>query len=241
MPSPHDLSPPHPCCRRLLAPFAPSPRVRAVVQSNHFDAGFADSTLNILTKWFKNFFPLAYSLGLQLDALGGAPRLRWMAQSWIVSLYVDCPPNAGLPCPTPAELANFTDAVKRGYITWHAWPHNAELELCDPSMLAFGFNLTHGLDAAYGQPPKATLSQRDVPGTTRAAIPLLKAAGVNTVSVGVNGASTPPTVPRAFVWRDELSGESVLAMWHPGGYGGIAYEDAVIVPGLSHALVMDWR
>eukprot|EP00158_Paraphelidium_tribonemae_P010300 Partr_v1_DN45029_c0_g1_i1_m18609 len=30
-----------------------------VVQSNHFDAGFADSTLNILTKWFKNFFPLA--------------------------------------------------------------------------------------------------------------------------------------------------------------------------------------
>jgi hypothetical protein len=212
-----------------------------VVQSNHFDAGFANSCQDILSLWFSNFFPLAYELGLQLDALGGPERLRWMAQSWIVSLYVDCPPNAGLPCPSAGQLANFTDAVARGYITWHAWPFNSELELCDPSMIEFGLNMTHELDAVYNQPPKATLSQRDVPGTTRSAIPLLKAAGVNTISVGVNGASTPPTVPRAFVWHDTPSGESMLAMWHPYGYGGITYEDAVVVPGLSHALVMDWR
>ena len=84
-------------------------------------------------------------------------------------------------------------------------------------------------------------SQRDVPGTTRSALPILAAAGVRAVSVGVNGASTPPDVPRAFVWVDPVSGISLPALWHPYGYGGNAFEDAVIIPGLSTALVMDWR
>jgi hypothetical protein len=30
-------------------------------------------------------------------------------------------------------------------------------------------------------------------------------------------------------------------MWHPRGYGGISLDEAVIVPGLTHALVVDWN
>lgn len=60
--------------------------------------------------------------------------------------------------------------------------------------------------------------QRDVPGFTRAAVPILYAQGVRGVTVGVNGGSAPPGVPHnePFIWRDTESQTELLAMWHPG-------------------------
>jgi hypothetical protein len=212
-----------------------------VVQACHLDVGFADTSVNIINRWFDQFFPLAWELGQNLTALGGPWGLKFMAQSWLVSMYLDCPPNAGIHCPSPGAVANFTAAVARGYVSWHAWPFNGEFELIDPPLVEAGFALTHALDDALDVPRKGVVSQRDVPGMTRAVLPLLAANGVRGVSVGVNGASTPPKVPRAFVWRDEASNTSLPALWHPFGYGGIAFEDAVVIPGFPHALVMDWR
>jgi hypothetical protein len=62
------------------------------------------------------------------------------------------------------------------------------------------------------------LLQRDVPGLTRAAIPVLASRGVLGITGGVNAFSAPPGVPKntPFVWRDEQSGTKLLAMWHPG-------------------------
>jgi len=40
------------------------------------------------------------------------------------------------------------------------------------------------------------LLQRDVPGMTRASIPVLSGLGVKAVSSGVNGFSAPPGVPK---------------------------------------------
>ena len=103
---------------------------------------------------------------------------------------------------------------------------------------------THEHSRTHARPQvrrKTVLSQRDVPGMSRAGVPVLAAAGVRAITVGVNGASTPPSVPRAFVWRDPASGVSLPSMWHPGGYGGITYEDAIIIPGLNIAMLPDWR
>ena len=155
-------------------------------------------------------------------------------------------------------------AIREGYIYWHAYPFNGELELHDPFVLDAALNLTFSLDDRFGVPHKQVgsenhrilscpvthlatarspqvLSQRDVPGTTRSAIPRLAANGVGAITVGVNGGSTPPNVPRAFLWRDPVSNVSIPAMWHPRGYGGISFEDAVILPGSSHAIVFDWE
>jgi hypothetical protein len=64
-------------------------------------------------------------------------------------------------------------------------------------------------------------AQRDVPGLTRAAIPVLVGKGVRAVSVGVNPGSAPPGVPQytPFIWRDEESGTQLIAFWRPGGRG----------------------
>lgn len=222
-----------------------------VVQASHFDAGFLMPTSAILSLWWYTHFPRAAVIGAALEANAtspGSPRLRFMTQSWIVSLFLDCPPGIpNLRCPNATEVAAVQESIAKGWLTWHAYPFNAELELSDYTLLAAGVQLTHVLDDATGQRRKTVLSQRDVPGMTRAVLTTLLGEGVRGVTVGVNGASTPPTVPRAFLWADPKGNTPVPALWHPYGYGwdsssGVGpYEDAVIIPGFNQALVMSWR
>ena len=96
-----------------------------------------------------------------------------------------------------------------------------------------------------GKRHKTVMSQRDVPGLSRAALPILKAAGIRAISVGVNGGSTPPNVPKVFIWNDDDSGTAMRTMYLQGGYGGIAIFpglfDYTAAPGLKHVMVVDWR
>lgn len=252
-------------CLRRGCCFAPTPRpeelkswcyfppgdqlVRAVditrvmvVSGCHFDAGFATGFANPLTitqainRWFDVHFVTAYRTGMELAANLSLPQLKFMAQSWLVSLYLDCPAGLGLHCPSAAAVDNFTTAVRQGWITWHAFPHNAEAPMLGADLFQAGIALTHSLDARFGLPPKVTLSQRDVPGITRAVVPLLAANGVRAISIGVNGGTAPANVPEVSRWVDEATSTSVLLLFQGGGYDGISITepfDAIIVSSLS--------
>lgn len=199
------------------------------------------------TQYFDVYFPLAIATAEQLH--NTSERFVYTTHSWLVSLYVDCPTAEAtrrllpLHCPDAAQLARFDGAVRAGHIRWHAYPFNAQPEVFDASLFAFGVDLTHALDRRYGLPAKRVMSQRDVPGMTRAVLRHLAARGVRGISVGVNEASAPPVVPRLFRWRDgNASGAAeVYAMWHPGGYGGLARSDCVTLDGLPHALCINVR
>lgn len=159
----------------------------------------------------------------------------------------------GIYCPSPEETTTFHQAVQRGDIFWHALPFNTQPELYNPALLTAALNLTHTLDTKFNLPPKTTVSQRDVPGLTRAAIPILTAAGVKAVSVGVNSGSAPPGVPlnTAFIWRDPASQEQLFVFFHPGGYADYypgwwdhfpeGVPPCVVVPGWDRALCTAWR
>ncbi len=58
--------------------------------------------------------------------------------------------------------------------------------------------LCHNLDDQFDKPHTAFMSQRDVPGMTRAVIPLLTALGVKAVSVGANSFSASAEVPAIY-------------------------------------------
>ena len=199
----------------------------------------------VLTLWWYTHYPRALALGDAIAAnstLASTIGLHFTTQCWILNVFFDCPRGiAGLTCPSPAQVADVERAITAGYLTWHAFPFNSELELHSAAALAAGVGSCHALDARFALPRKTVLSQRDVPGTTRAALAPLAAAGVRAISIGVNGASTPPFVPRAFLWRDEASGTALPTFVHPYGYGGTDTEDAVLIPGLPHALVFAWR
>ena len=131
-----------------------------------------------------------------------------------------------------------------------AFPFDAEPEVLDREMFSWALNFTAELARAHSAVPPTVLSQRDVPGLTRAAIPLLVAAGVKGINVGINPASAPLGVPSVvacesdglatpFIWLDKESNASVVAAFHPGGYGGIAGDspnlncDCLAAPGLG--------
>eukprot|EP00698_Gefionella_okellyi_P013605 TRINITY_DN3736_c0_g1_i1.p1 TRINITY_DN3736_c0_g1~~TRINITY_DN3736_c0_g1_i1.p1 ORF type:complete len:789 (-),score=169.87 TRINITY_DN3736_c0_g1_i1:1170-3536(-) len=211
-----------------------------VIQACHLDVGFADSAIGIINRYFDHHFPMIAEVGEELRKTS-SHRLRFMTQSYLVSLYLDCPPSMGIHCPNDTARAAFLGALQNGDATYHAFPFNAEPELYSPLTVVAGVELTHILDKQLGMQPKATMSQRDVPGMTRGMINVLRDSDVTAISVGVNGASTPPDVPKIFVWRDDLQEVDILAMWHPFGYGGYSRAEAVTVPGCSHALVFDWN
>ena len=112
------------------------------------------------------------------------------------------------------------------------------------------------------------LSQRDVPGLTRAVVPHLRKRGIVGISVGSNDGSPSPLTPSTaecmtqglhvvrtpFLWVDEASGESIVVDIHPGGYGGVTGDytppgdsmdgalcDCVGVNGLDEVLCYAWR
>ena len=100
--------------------------------------------------------------------------------------------------------------------------------------------------------------QRGIPGFSRAALDVLvNQEQVRALSVGVDPASAPPGVPHnePFIWRDDVTGAQLIAMWHPRGYGAMSGpHDAALTPpeecvysppdagtGGRHILCFSWR
>ena len=234
---------------------ANSKRIRRVhlIFSNHLDIGFhsnlPDTPGNdavVLSRYFRDYFPAAIKTAADLQERGGPERYTYLTHSFLVSLYLDCPKQLGIYCPSPDEITAFEDAVNRGDIVWHALPHNFQAEFMDSDLLQYATTFTHELDQRFNLPLKKVMSQRDVPGLTRAAIPILVNAGVKALSVGVNSGSAPPGVPKntPFIWRDERSNASLIAFWHPGGYSGLPVDspqECVTVAGFEHVLCAAWQ
>ena len=216
-------------------------KVVHMINSNHFDAGYADLTSKVLNEYFHKYFPLAATVGAELQEKTGMP-LRWMTFSYIASLFLDCPANyAGLQCPTAAEVAQFKAAVKAQHIVFAAFPTNAELSLANPTSLSFGVQLSKDIASSLGISIPGVVSTRDVPGMPRSAIPVLKRAGVHALSEGMNGRMVAVNAPPVFSWADEASGESMLTLWHFGGYGSVGDKGWLIrIPGSTHALAYCW-
>ena len=125
------------------------------------------------------YFPKAIRVSKELRALpaendGQSPEMIYTTHAFLVSLYLDCVPLDGIHCPSQEQITAFEEAVKRGDITWHAFPFNAEPELADDTLIDFGIQLAHDLNVKFNKTPTTVMSQRDVPGLTRAIVPLLQ-------------------------------------------------------------------
>lgn len=85
--------------------------------------------------------------------------------------------------------------------------------------MSAAFKMTFAEDDAFQHEHRHTLSQRDVPGLTRAIIPQLQKHGVTALSIGENSQVAPVNVPKLFRWVDNSTNTSVLALFHALGYG----------------------
>ena len=120
-----------------------------VIQGCHLDVGFANTSVDIVNLWFSKHLPLAAKVGGELANRNSSARLQFTAPAWIVSLFLQCPPLLPIACPDSATRQLVLDGIRKGYITWHAFPFNVEMEFMDPSIIEFGVKLVHQLDDLY--------------------------------------------------------------------------------------------
>eukprot|EP01084_Bolivina_argentea_P044408 81714_1 len=229
---------------KIKSPPAPTPPLWVdnvhLIMSNHLDMGFTDYAVNVVNKYFDNYFPLAFNTAKEVETSLNKT-YKWLTQSWLVSMFLDCPPNFGLHCPNSTQRQSFLNAIKAGYIYWHSFPFNSEMAAYDRPLIEFGIQMSRDYGTKYNGFVDPILSQRDVPGITRSIIPILVQNNISALSIGANGGSAPPDVPKIFKWRDPESNETIIGMLHAGGYGGIQLKDAIVIPGFNHALVMAWN
>eukprot|EP01048_Picozoa_sp_COSAG05_P001148 COSAG05_NODE_37_length_27688_cov_18.080394_20_plen_269_part_00 len=163
-----------------------------LIQANHLDLGFSDLATRVLNRYlvggpgtadpdhndapcfYDSFLGSAAATAAMLRTAGAAPRFQYMADSWVVDLFRECPqafPSVGLPwdpeglvCPNASLAATVLDAVKSGDIWMHAFPHNGQAELMDMMMFEAGVNMSIETAEALHSPHRPqVLSQRDVP------------------------------------------------------------------------------
>ncbi len=194
-----------------------------LIFKTHLDLGFTDLANTVFRRYMDDFIPAALRLARELRVRGGEERFLWTTGSWLIYHYLEQA--------TPSDRAQMEAAILAGDIVWHALPFTTHSELLDAHLFRFGLSLSQQLDARFGRTTIAA-KMTDVPGHTRAIVPLMAEAGIKLLHLGVNEASTPPNVPPVFVWRDVASGHELLVIYEH------SYGDLVQVAGLPQVMVL---
>lgn len=179
-----------------------------VVFKTHLDIGFTALAAEVVEQYFTRFIPGAIELARHTRESGNG-RFIWTTGSWLIHEYLEKSPASA--------RRDMEQAIAAGDIAWHALPFTTHTELADASLFRHGLGLSRRLDVRFG---KKTIAAKmtDVPGHTRAMIPLLVEAGVRFLHIGINGACRPPEVPPDFIWRHE-DGSEIYVMVE-AVYGG---------------------
>jgi len=182
-----------------------------LVFKTHLDIGFTDLAKNVVRRYFDHYIPGAIDLAEALKQRAGAERFIWTTGSWLIFEYLEQA--------APAERQRMERAIRQGDIAWHGLPFTTQTEAMTPGLFAYGLSLSRRLDARYGRRTIAA-KMTDVPGHTRAIIPLMVDAGLKCLHIGVNPASSAPDVPPAFVWRSP-EGAEIIVLYSAGSYGAL--------------------
>ena len=192
-----------------------------LVFKTHLDVGFTDFAETVKQDYFSSYIPKAVEMAKSLRRAGGNERFIWTTGSWIIYEFLE---EA-----SPENRKWMEEAIDAGDVVWHGLPFTTYTEMMDASLFRFGLSLSQELDRRFG---KKTIAAKmsDVPGHTRAIVPMLAEAGIRVLHIGVNPSSTPPDVPPAFVWRSP-DGSEVTVIYQKGEYGGLT-----VLPGMRTAM-----
>lgn len=184
-----------------------------VVSKTHLDLGFTDYAESIRQKYINKFIPEAIALAEQVN--GDKKQFVWTTGSWII--------KEALEHGTTEQKSNLEKALKHGNIVPHAMPFTTHTELLDEDTLNYGLSIVDRLDEIRG---KKTVSAKmtDVPGHTKALVPLLAKHGIKLLHIGVNGVSAVPEVPDCFLWK---CGDAEIVVVYSGDYGGAFKSDLI--------------
>lgn len=179
-----------------------------LIFKTHLDVGFTDLAAHVFQKYCDHYIPQALKLARDMREAGRPERFVWTVGSWLVYEYLEQA--------DAAARRRMEAGIAAGDIAWHALPFTMHTELMDASLFRFGLSLARDLDHRFGRRTIAA-KMTDVPGHTRAIVPLLAQQGVRFLHIGVNPVCKPPEVPPVFRWRAPDGSEVLVA--YSFGYG----------------------
>ena len=179
-----------------------------IIFKTHLDIGFTDLAANVKQKYFDVFIPSALKTARELKERDTDATFRWTIGSWLISEYLRL--NA-----QNEKGEELRRAIEAGDICWHGLPCTTHTESMTKELFEYGLSLSRSLDAQFGVKTIAA-KMTDVPGHTKAMIPLLKNAGIELLHIGVNPASAVPDVPEIFRWQN---GDDEITVIYNGEYG----------------------
>lgn len=171
-----------------------------VVFKTHLDIGFTDLAETVTEKYMNEYIPAAIELGYELKESKDL-KFKWTTGSWLINHYLKNKKGE--------ELNSLLKAIEDGLIYWHGLPFTTHTELMDKELFEYGLTLSKKLDKQFGRKTIAA-KMTDVPGHTKAIIPLLAKAGIKFLHLGVNPASAVPEVPDFFTWIGTDGSEVII-------------------------------
>lgn len=178
-----------------------------VVSKTHLDLGFTDYAENIRRKYIDEFIPQAIKLADTVNSKSHN-NFIWTTGSWII--------KEALEHSNEKQKADLLQALKCGNIVVHALPFTTHTELLDEDTFNYGLSIVDKIDQIRGR-KTVSAKMTDVPGHTKAIVPLLAKHGIKLLHIGVNGASAMPEVPECFLWK--CAGSEIIVIYS-GDYGG---------------------
>ncbi len=194
-----------------------------VVSKTHLDVGYTDYAKNVLQRYVDSFIPAAVELAFQVNT-PQAKRFVWTTGSYLVKYY--------LAHADEAARARFEQALRLGYVAYHALPLTTHTELMSEELLAYGLSIAQRLDGMFGRQTIAA-KMTDVPGHTVAIVPALRHAGIAYLHIGVNGSSRVPRVPTLFRWRYQ---DEEIVVSYAGAYGDAAVLESGVALEFQHTM-----
>ncbi|MDE6565590.1 MAG: DUF5054 domain-containing protein, partial [Clostridia bacterium] len=158
-------------------------------------------------KYITKFIPSAISLAENLNK-DGKKRYVWTTGSWLIKECLECGNET---------IKKATEkALQDGNIAPHGLAFTTHSELMDKDLLEYNLSIAKKLDKISGYTTIAA-KMTDVPGHTKAIIPLLAKYGIKLLHIGINTAAAFPQVSECFLWK---CNDAEVVVIYSDGYGG---------------------
>ncbi len=194
-----------------------SPKTLHLVFKTHLDIGFTDHAGAVRRLYHERFIPDALTTAEHFFGEDpAAPAFIWTTGAWLIHDHLETG--------RPEQVERLERAIENGLIRWHALPFTTHSELMSPALVRAGLSYAQELDRRFGMTTHAA-KMTDVPGHTIALVPLLAAAGVRFLHLGVNTACPVPDVPPVFRWRAP-DGAEIVVMYQ-NSYGETCLPDGM--------------
>ena len=188
-----------------------------LVFKTHLDIGFTDHAEKVRQQYHEVFIPQALTTAEHFHRENPEqPAFIWTTGAWLIWDHLKTRPAA--------EAARLERAIVNGLIRWHGLPFTTHSELMSPALFRAGLSYSQMLDAHFGVKTHAA-KMTDVPGHTLGIVPLMAAAGIRFLHIGVNTASPVPAFPPLCRWRAP-DGSEVVVMYEDS-YGGVQFPDGL--------------